>query len=312
MSRNLLLIDDKEEFKNDFKSIAQRKGYGIAWGKSYDDLVEKLPKIHLEITAIILDIKCLMSNDQEIERADFIGSALNYLNREFPDIPRMILTGDEKALETVTYIHQNDEDIYKKEPEELDRLFLKLDEHNLNYPNRILTFKEKEILGIIQNDEGKHLEYKSSVQYCVKNQVKNKGLQFEILKNLAAFANTDGGEIIIGVSDEKQIIGLEKTDYLTLKDGNKIDHFRLMFDDLIQNSFGNNFQKILEDFKFYNYKGNTVCRVIVKGMHDKPTYLRKIPKTGHPYEAFFVRGQASVREIIEGEKEKYIETHWKK
>ncbi|MFH6956693.1 helix-turn-helix domain-containing protein [Flavobacterium aquidurense] len=310
MSKNLLLIDDKEEFKIDFKSTAQRKGYGIAWGKSYEDLVEKLPKIHLEITAIILDIKCLMTNDQEIERADFIGSALNFLNREFPDIPRMILTGDEKALETVTYIHQNDEDIYKKEPQELDRLFLKLDEHNLNHANRILTFREKEILGIIQNDEGKHLEYKSSVQYCVKNQIKNKELQFEILKNLAAFANSEGGELLIGVDDEKNIIGLEHADFLTLKNDNKRDAFRLMFDDLIQSNFGNDYQMVLADFQFYQIKEKTVCRIIVKQKHGVPVFFKKIGKTGEKYDSFYIRAQASARELKGDDQIKYIESHW--
>lgn len=312
VNKYILLIDDKEDFKNDFKTIAQRNNYGLAWGKSHEDLVEKLPQIHLEITAVILDVKCLMTNDQEIERADFIGSALSYLNRKFPDIPRMILTGDEKALESIIYLHQNNEDIYKKEPEELKRLFTKLEDHHLNYPQRILTFKEKEIIEIIKNGEGKHLEYKSSVQYCVRNQVVNKELQFEVLKNLAAFANTEGGEILIGVDDDKNIIGLENTDYLTLKDGNKIDHFRLMFDELIQNNFGNNFHKKLEDFKFYNYKGNTVCRIIVKGKDDKPVYIKKSPKKGQSYEAFFIRGQASARELKGEEKEKYIESHWKK
>lgn len=310
MSKYLLLIDDKEEFKDDFLTVAQRHGYGLAWGRSFEDLSFKLPTLHLSITVIILDIKCLMSNDQEIERADFIGSALNFLNREYPDVPRLILTGDEKALESVRYIHQNDEDIYKKEPEELTRLFAKLEEYNHNHDMRVLNFKEREIIGIIQNGEGKHLEYKSSIQYCVKSKSENKDLRYEVFKNIAAFANSDGGEILLGVDDNKNIIGLENTDYLTFSSDDKQDALRLLIDGLVESNFGNNFQEVLSDMQFYNYKGTTVCRIVVKGRHSSPTYLRKKPKNNKHYEAFYVRGQGSARELATHEIDEYIKSHW--
>ena len=310
MSRNILLIDDKEDFKVDFQGIAQRKDFAVAWGRSHEELVEKLPEMHLIVAAIILDIKCLMSNEQEIERPDFIGSALTYLDREFPDIPRMILTGDEKALEMVQSIHQNDEDIYKKEPEELERLFVKLEEHVKNHPQRILTYQEKEIIDIIASGEGKHLEYKSSLQYCTKTKKENRELRFEVLKNIAAFANTNGGDLLIGVDDNQNILGLESTDFLTLKDGNKIDLYRLMFDDLIQTSFGNDFHKNLEDFRFYDCKGKSVCRIAIKGKNHNPVYIKKTSKDSTSYGAFFIRAQASARELKGDELAAYLQANW--
>ena len=313
MSKNILLIDDKEEFKNDFKTIAQRNGFGLAWGKSHEELVAKLPDLHSKVTAIILDIKCLMTNDQEIEREDFIGSALAYLNREYPEIPRMILTGDDKALDSLKmFFNPDTEDIYKKEPKELDRLFVKLEEHFANHPQRILNNHQKEILKIIEHGEGKHLEYKSSIQFCVNSQTENKDLRFETFKNLAAFANSEGGELLIGVADNKNIIGLENTDFSTLKESNKEDGYRLLIDSLIENKFGNSFQKNLPDLKFYKIDSKTICRIIVNGKHHSPVLIKKKPKTGSEYEAFFIRSQASARELKGEEKEKYIESHWKK
>ncbi|VXC34375.1 putative DNA-binding domain-containing protein [Flavobacterium sp. 9AF] len=311
MSKSILLIDDKEEFKDDFKSTAQRKGYSLAWGKSFEDLVNKLPDLHLNITAIILDIKCLLKNDQEIEKEDFIGTALNYLNRNFPALPRMILTGDEKALENIKLFYNTDtEDVYKKEPKELDRLFKKLEEHYSNYPSRILTYDENEIKELIKKGESKKLEFKSSIQFCVREQIVNKDLRFESFKNLAAFANSDGGEILIGVEDNTNIIGLENTDYNTLKEPNKQDSFRLLLDSLVESYFGNSFQKNLENLKFYSIEDKTICRITVKGKNHSPIFIKKRDKSGKNYEAFFIRSQASARELKGAEKDIYIKAHW--
>ena len=48
----------------------------------------------------------------------------------------------------------------------------------------------------------------------------NKKLEEVILKTVAAFANSQGGTLLIGVDDEGTILGLEQ-DYLSL-DGGKI------------------------------------------------------------------------------------------
>jgi len=312
MSRNILLIDDKEEFKDTFKIISQDKGFRIAWGKSYEDLRKILPDLHLDIVAVVLDIKCLMTNDQKIEKEDFIGSALTLLNQEYPELPKVILTGDEKALDGIKmFFNTETVEVYKKEPKEIDKLFLKLEEYHENHSQRILNFEEKEILNIIQNEEGKHLEYKSSIQFCLKNQIENKELRFEVLKNLAAFANSEGGQLIIGIEDNKNIIGLENADFKTFKGGNKKDDFRLLIDNLIENKFGNAFQKNLPDIKFYYIEEKTICRIIVSGRHHNPVYLiKKQLKEGKEYKAFFIRSQASVRELKNEELSSYITSHW--
>lgn len=312
MSKFLLLIDDKEDFMEDFKTVAQRYGYHVAWGKSFEDLKVKMPQLHLQITAVILDVKCLMTNDQEIEKEDFIGAAINYLSKEYSNVPRMILTGDEKALDGLKMFFNSEiEDIYRKEPEQLDKLFQRIDEHNIELPRRILNHDEAELLQLMKNGESKHLEFKSSLQFCTVNKIINKDLRFEVLKNLAAFANTDGGILLIGVDDEHNILGLETNDYTTLKKENKQDEFRLLIDGLVESSFGNGFHNVLSDLKFYIYKGKTVCKITITGKHSTPTLILKKSVDIGKYGAFFVRGQASTRELKDVEKDNYIFVHWK-
>jgi CheY-like chemotaxis protein len=310
MSKSILLIDDQESFKEDFKMMAQAKGYNIAWGRSLSDLVEKLTDLNLKIVAVVLDIKCLIDNEQKIEREDFIGEALTYLNRSYPDLPRAILTGDELALDGLKrFFRSENEDIYKKEPVDIENLFNRLDEHSKDHQNRILSQNEKELKELLSKNEGKHLEFKSSLQYCTKENTVNLDLRFEVIKNISAFANSDGGEILIGVENNKNVIGLESTDYLTLKEDDKEDGFRLLIDRLIEDTFGNAFQKNLPDLKFYKTKDKTVCKIQVN-KHYEPVFIYRKNKKGESHKAFFIRRQASTAELRDEEISKYISGHW--
>ena len=67
----------------------------------------------------------------------------------------------------------------------------------------------------------------------------------------------------------------------------------------------------LPDIKFYNVNGRTICRIIVNGKHHIPVYLKKNPKVGKEYKAFFIRSQASARELKSEELSTYIASHWK-
>lgn len=62
---------------------------------------------------------------------------------------------------------------------------------------------------IIEADESRELEFKSTFQWDMRERKQNKSLQKQVLKTLAAFMNSDGGTLVIGVTDDKEIIGLE-------------------------------------------------------------------------------------------------------
>lgn len=121
----ILIVDDREEFLNEFKELAGGKGYQVKAVKSFDGLKKEMPKLHQKISVVILDIKCLLTDDQEMEDEAFISTALSYLDREYPKFPRMILTGDDSAFEGFLRFN-NDEDVYLKTPEDLEKIFEKV------------------------------------------------------------------------------------------------------------------------------------------------------------------------------------------
>ena len=88
---------------------------------------------------------------------------------------------------------------------------------------------------IVANGEDEYHEFKSSLRWDVKESKVNKLLEEVVLKTIAAFNNKEGGMLIIGASDEGEVIGLED-DYNSLKDGDK-DKFELHLRNLLNTAY---------------------------------------------------------------------------
>jgi len=69
---------------------------------------------------------------------------------------------------------------------------------------------------ILSQGEGPTIEFKSSLRWDTRTERINKELEYVIAKEISGFLNTEGGIILIGVDDNKNILGLEN-DYSTFK-----------------------------------------------------------------------------------------------
>jgi len=76
---------------------------------------------------------------------------------------------------------------------------------------------ESEISKLLHVNEDLRLEYKSSMRWDMKENKQNTVLEEVIAKELSSFMNAGGGNLLIGVDDDGNPIGLEK-DYSTFKD----------------------------------------------------------------------------------------------
>lgn len=84
---------------------------------------------------------------------------------------------------------------------------------------------------VIAEGESSELEFKFSLRWDRKENRINKTLESVVIKTVAAFANSQGGSLLIGVNDDGSISGLE-ADYLSLKGANP-DKFELHLRDLL-------------------------------------------------------------------------------
>ena len=64
-------------------------------------------------------------------------------------------------------------------------------------------------LELIQKGENESVEFKSTLRWNLYTDKKDKAIEKAVLKTLAAFMNSNGGILIVGVDDDGKILGLE-------------------------------------------------------------------------------------------------------
>jgi hypothetical protein len=116
---SILIIDDREDFVQAFVTKMSAKKISVATAKSFEGLQKQMPKIHHKIAVVILDIKCLINDNQEVENEDFIGTAITFLDQNYPKFPRIILTGDDESFTGFKRFNTNEEFFLKGKEDEL-------------------------------------------------------------------------------------------------------------------------------------------------------------------------------------------------
>jgi len=143
---------------------------------------------------------------------------------------------------------------------------------------------------LLDQPEGEHIEYKSSFQWDVRHQSKNPDLKFSALKTIAAFLNSNGGTLLIGVDDNGKVLGLQQ-DILLLSNGNT-DKFERVLVDSIANHIGSGFIQYIK-IVFDQIDGVCICAIHVRKSAQKAWLQRA---KGEKLE-FYVRMQNSSRPL---------------
>lgn len=156
---------------------------------------------------------------------------------------------------------------------------------------------------LINSDEDHFLEFKSTMRYSVTEHQVDRKLEDVILKTVAAFNNSDGGKLLIGVSDDKEILGLQN-DYNTLKEGNR-DHFELHLRNLLNNSFSKEYISTNVRIHFPIVEDEEVCLVDIK-YGTKPLFMEVKDRNGNKHKKFYVRSGNSSQELDIVETSEYI------
>lgn len=171
------------------------------------------------------------------------------------------------------------------------------------------TKEQLRIKSLIENGESSNVEFKSTLRYCVHQKNPDKKVEHSSMKTIAAFINTSGGTLLIGVEDNKNILGLENDFNTFKKRGDKIDEFQKHLDNLFENYFGNSVFSFL-NVNFHNIDGGVVCEIQVDPNTKKHIILKNIAYGGK--EEFFIRRSASTKALSTTEMLEYIENHWEK
>ncbi len=150
--------------------------------------------------------------------------------------------------------------------------------------------------------ESAGLEFKSSARWDFKENRINKVLGQVILKTNAAFLNTDGGTLLIGVDDGGKIVGL-KHDYETFGKKQNRDAYENWLTTLLLGEFGKDSAPLVQ-IRFCELEGKEICRVTCKPS-PKPIYVKEGNETH-----FYIRAGNSSRQLTTKETVDYCKHRW--
>lgn len=156
---------------------------------------------------------------------------------------------------------------------------------------------------LITEGESDELEFKSTLRWDLKEGTVNKKLEEVIMKTVAAFANSQGGTLLIGVDDEGKVLGLE-ADYHSLGGADR-DKFELHLRNLLNQQFGTGFVTSKVSITFHEVEEKEVCQVDTKQAKE-PVIVSVKDKNGQAVEKFYARSGNSSQEIPLGEMSAYV------
>jgi len=143
----------------------------------------------------------------------------------------------------------------------------------------------------INQGETHTMEFKSSLRWDYKMGELNKSLEEVIIKSIAAFNNSDGGKLLIGVSDDGKIIGL-KNDYKVMKESGR-DFYELHLRNLLSSRYGLGYTTKNLKINFPIIENLEICQIQIQ-RGKEPLYTKISKKGGGPVEKFYIRsGNAS-------------------
>jgi predicted HTH transcriptional regulator len=156
---------------------------------------------------------------------------------------------------------------------------------------------------MIAEGESDELEFKSTLRWDLREARVNKKLEEVIMKTVAAFANSDGGTLLIGVGDNGDVLGLEP-DCQSLGGADR-DKFELHLRNLLNQQFGTGFVTSKVKIQFHTIEDKEVCQIETAAAKE-PMILKVKDKNGQTTERFYARSGNSSQEIPLSEISAYI------
>ncbi len=162
---------------------------------------------------------------------------------------------------------------------------------------------------LLARGESETLEFKSSLRLGVPSGTVEPVVEKSILKTVAAFLNSHkGGTLIIGVEDNKNILGVEY-DFPALGKKQDLDGYELHLRNLLNRDFGSDSAPLIE-ILLHPIGEKHVCEVRVKpGRHDY--MLVEADKNGQKSSQLYIRTGNQTKALSIDEALRYATDRWK-
>lgn len=163
--------------------------------------------------------------------------------------------------------------------------------------------KQPDIKKLLEKPEHDRLEFKSSLRFDYRAGNAGRDVEKAAMKTVAAFLNSKGGYLVIGIDDKRVPIGL-RNDYQTLQRKDS-DGFENHFTQSFNNAIGPEFRGLVKLW-FRNIGGQDICAIQALES-PRPVYL----KTDNN-EFFYIRTGNISTSLKLSEIESYSHSRWPK
>jgi len=141
----------------------------------------------------------------------------------------------------------------------------------------------KKVGDLINKGESEKIEFKSSFRVNLHTKEFDRRIEHGVLKTIVAFLNTKGGDLLVGVNDGGQILGLEDDGFMN------DDKLGLHLTNLIKHHIGNEFLPFIK-FEIVKMKDRKILLVSCR-----ESKKRVFLKVGHEEEFYVRNGPASIK-----------------
>ncbi len=189
------------------------------------------------LTAAIPVIFITAKSEVEDEQQGFAMGAVDYITKPFN--PDLVKTRIRTQL-----------DVYDQQ-------------RKLHYENRELKqriagefshYMEPELISILQTGESDEAEFKSTLRWNLHTDKADKKIENACLKTIAAYLNSDGGVLLVGVDDDGQVLGLQQDRFANE------DKLLLHWNSLVKAHLGVEFIQLIRS-QVYDLKGKRILLV---------------------------------------------------
>jgi hypothetical protein len=208
------------------------------------------------------------------------------------------LTFDQKVERVIQEIVDSNFELYKRIID--DRPFGEAIK-NLLFDQYLRKHRQAEEL--IKRGQSKTLEFKATLRWSLEDSRQNdRGVTHAVLKTIAAFLNMDGGDLLIGVADDRTIVGIEPDGF------ESEDLFMQHLAQVVREGLGDRVSAYI-DPRMQIVEGKTVCLVTCQRSLE-PMFLKwKGMEQGTEGDFYVRRGPGSVRLSSESARQ-YIQTRF--
>ena len=139
------------------------------------------------------------------------------------------------------------------------------------------------ILTLIRGGENKKVEFKETLSLDVHTFKKEKYIELSVLKTIAAFLNSDGGNLLVGVHDKGGIVGLESEIYHFYKKDPEEGILKHLRNLIVERIGADNYTYI--DYRISRVSSKKILRITCQTseqpvfVDDKDFYVRTNPAT---------------------------------